>query len=791
MKLAPLQGGIQSDFFEAALAAIHDAVYVFDRQHRFVYVNPAMQKLFVGIDLIGKKLQELAYPEKVATMTDNYLDQLFQTGEAVEDEVFYVTPEGRHAYFHFSLSAIRNTNGWVEFVIGSSRETTKRRIREDQSRERQQFLLKLNDALRPIAHPAAIQQTVTCMAMQYFKVDRCYYSEIIDGEAIIRCDASRPDLPSVAGTYPIGSMPMFSAIVEAGQPLVVEDANTSSMLDENLRAICCASQIISFVDVPVIKDGKVAGILCIINCAPRQWEALDIELAVAVAELTWITVTRAHTEAALRESEAQYRTKLETEVQERTAELEKSHNLLQATLDSSLDMIQVFRAVRDKQGKITDFIWILNNHTSEQMYGKVIGKSLLMNNPGVKKEQILKKFIEVTESGIPQQYERHYVHEQFDGWFYQSVVRLDDGVATSTANITERKRAELELERHRNLLQSIFDATFIQMSVLRAIRDADGHITDFRIMIVNKELERVTGRTDLVGKLYAKEYPGIRDAGLFDLIVKAIETGQPQQTEYFYPYEGFNKWFSCMFVKLDDGVVATNIDITDLRSAEEKIRRLEAEKQREVINVSMEMVEEERRRISESLHNGLGQLLYGIKISLASLNQEMPADEYKEAKHYTNHLLGEAINESRRISHELMPATLEEFGLQTAIEDICYQLQDGIHFTCRLKGRKERMEKYLELTVYRIVQELLTNVIKHAQATEATTEITVGKKQVSIHVSDNGRGISATQTHKPGIGLASIRSKIKLLNGHLNIHSDNSGTSVDVVIPVTEGAVRK
>ena len=105
-------------------------------------------------------------------------------------------------------------------------------------------------------------------------------------------------------------------------------------------------------------------------------------------------------------------------------------------MDSSTDMIQVFRAVRNAQGEIVDFRWVLNNHTSVRYYGKVEGESLLERNPGVVTVGIFDAFKRVTETGVPEQAERHYVHEQFDGWFYQSVVKLDDGVATTTKEIS-------------------------------------------------------------------------------------------------------------------------------------------------------------------------------------------------------------------------------------------------------------------------------------------------------------------------------------------------------------------
>lgn len=450
-----------------------------------------------------------------------------------------------------------------------------------------------------------------------------------------------------------------------------------------------------------------------------------------------------------------------------------------------MEMIQVFKAVRNDAGKIIDFVWILNNATSERIYGNVIGKSLRENYPGVKEIGIFDCFVRVTETGVAEEHERHYLHEQLEGWFYQSAVKLNDGVATTTVNITERKKAELQLKESRDQLRSILDTAIVQMSILEAVRDQKGQIMDFRILAVNRELEKETGRNDLPGKLYAEQYPGIRQTGLFDLIVKAVESGQPQGTEYFYDQDNFYKWFACSFIKLNDGVVATNMDISDRKRAEERLKDIDAEQQREIFRVSLNALEEERYRIAESIHNGLGQVLYGVKISLAGLSKGMPDIEFGKTKTYTGKLLNDAIAESRRISHELMPATLEEFGLKTAIEDICRQLQDGIHFRCKIIGLKSRLEKYMELAIYRTVQELMLNVVKHAQATVASVIVKIEPDKALIRVADDGRGMDTASQQEQGIGLASIKSKVNLLNGKVNISSaPGQGTTIEVIIPI-------
>jgi len=155
-------------------------------------------------------------------------------------------------------------------------------------------------------------------------------------------------------------------------------------------------------------------------------------------------------EEALRAAEARYRAELEQQVRERTAELKQSRDLLQATMDASIDMIQVFEAVRDETGRIADFRWVLNNRASEQHYGDARSESLLQRNPGVVEEGIFDAFREVVETGVPRQDERHYVHEQFDGWFLQSVVKLGDGVATTTKDISAWKQSQDELLRLRD-----------------------------------------------------------------------------------------------------------------------------------------------------------------------------------------------------------------------------------------------------------------------------------------------------------------------------------------------------
>ncbi|RYG12540.1 MAG: PAS domain S-box protein, partial [Chitinophagaceae bacterium] len=138
--------------------------------------------------------------------------------------------------------------------------------------------------------------------------------------------------------------------------------------------------------------------------------------------------------------------------------------------------------------------------------------------------------------------------------------------------------------------------------------------------------------------------------------------------------------------------ISREIELQKIKTQlEEEQRRLKEERHLEIFKATLSTQEEERRRMSESLHNGLAQLLFGIKISMNALSPELAVKDrsaYNSSKKYTEKLLTNAISESRRISHELMPVLLDEFGLKAAVADISDQVKAAVNFSCSviLKG---------------------------------------------------------------------------------------------------------
>jgi PAS domain S-box-containing protein len=267
------------------------------------YVNPAYEKQsgLRAEKVIGMRVSELL--DTVETLWIEQFGKVVSSGKSKKFEGYNVCLDRWFSVNAFPLP-IKN-----QFGMTFNNITEHKRIGEllRTSEERKAFLLRLSDTLRPLADPMEIYGTVTRTAMDYFGADRCYYCEIENNEAVIRQDAKCGDLPSVAGVYPLSNYPIQKSLNEAGLPFSVSDVHSAEMIEEELRQLYIQLKVISYLDVPVLKNGKLVGILCITQCTPRDWTDLETELAAEVAERTWAAAERAKTEEILRKSEAQFR----------------------------------------------------------------------------------------------------------------------------------------------------------------------------------------------------------------------------------------------------------------------------------------------------------------------------------------------------------------------------------------------------------------------------------------------------------------------------------------------------
>jgi signal transduction histidine kinase len=267
--------------------------------YRFLEVNQSFKRQTGLVDAVGRRMRDMA-PAHEQHWFDIY-GHIAMTGEPVRFQ-----NHAKALGFFYDVYAFRVGKPEQRRVAILFNDITQRKRSEEvlrESEERQRFLLKLSDKLRPISDPVEVHDAVTSMAMDYFKSDRCYYCEIVDDDAVIRRDGSRDDLPSVAGVYPLSNLPIHKTLMESGQPLIVPDVTTTKLVDEELRQVCIQLLVISYLDIPVVKDGKLVGILCIVQSNPREWTQAEAEVATEIAECTWAAVERAKVEETLRESE--------------------------------------------------------------------------------------------------------------------------------------------------------------------------------------------------------------------------------------------------------------------------------------------------------------------------------------------------------------------------------------------------------------------------------------------------------------------------------------------------------
>jgi PAS domain S-box-containing protein len=219
------------------------------------------------------------------------------------------------------------------------------------------------------------------------------------------------------------------------------------------------------------------------------------------------------------------------------------------------------------------------------------------------------------------------------------------------------------------------------------------------------------------------------------------------------------------------------MDVTERRELELRAALMQANQQKEIVKAIIETEENERQRISTALHDSVGQLLYA-----ASLRLSDPANGPVNAVSETQKLLDLAIAETRNISFELAPSILTDFGLHVAVPEMVKRISSpSLAVKLDLRGVAERLTLSLETFVFRLLQELLNNVIKHAHATGVKLSLYVRKNDIFIRVRDNGIGFDTSVANTSGTGLHSIRNRISLYNGVMKIKSaKDRGTSVEI-----------
>ncbi len=221
-----------------------------------------------------------------------------------------------------------------------------------------------------------------------------------------------------------------------------------------------------------------------------------------------------------------------------------------------------------------------------------------------------------------------------------------------------------------------------------------------------------------------------------------------------------------------------------LEIKEQYIQDLEKERQLVATKSVLKGEESERSRMARDLHDGLGGLLSGVKINLSSMKgNSIITSENAQAFDHAIKLLDTSISELRRVAHNLMPETLNHYGLKTALNDFIVEMSKNpsTKLTFSFFGADIRFESQLELTAYRIAQELVNNSMKHSGAAKIDLQLIADIDRICIQVVDNGKGFDTKGSSRDGKGLVSIRDRVTANNGRFEIEStQGEGTEATV-----------
>ncbi len=220
-----------------------------------------------------------------------------------------------------------------------------------------------------------------------------------------------------------------------------------------------------------------------------------------------------------------------------------------------------------------------------------------------------------------------------------------------------------------------------------------------------------------------------------------------------------------------------------------EIRALRQEKELHLLQAIMQGEEKERSRIAKDLHDGVAGMLAAVKMHFSSI--QTGSTDFADAEGYIQgmKLLNEATQEIRKTSHNLMPEVLLQHGLDEALRRYCTNVNNSriLQIQYDSWGLIDRFVDGFELSVYRIVQELLNNIVKHSKASQAMVQLTEQDDLLSISIEDNGVGFNQDQYSSEGMGLRSLMKRIQAMNGKMELQaSEQTGVSAYLEFDVSD-----
>ncbi|GAB3553869.1 PAS domain-containing sensor histidine kinase [Spirosoma fluminis] len=260
-------------------------------------------------------------------------------------------------------------------------------------------------------------------------------------------------------------------------------------------------------------------------------------------------------------------------------------DLLHSVLNNSPSGIKALEAVRDEAGQIIDFsVTVINKagaDVRERAISDLVGQRALATFPGLREAGLFDQYIQVVESGEPRHLQSIYYG---DVWYTMDLSPFGDGLVVTYTNISDSKQAALKIEQQANFLNSVLDASSNGIIAGRAIRNADGDIVDFLIESTNRQAAKIVQLTvdEMLGHSDLELRPRLREAGIFDVYVKTLETGEPQFIETYYNDGRLDQWVNINTRKIgQDELVVTFASVTDFKRTQQALEEAAKDNKRQ------------------------------------------------------------------------------------------------------------------------------------------------------------------------------------------------------------------
>ena len=737
-------------------------------------------------------------------------------GEILDPSEFEIIVERRDGSRRSVIAhplPLKNEHGKIVGAINCLYDITDRK----QAESRLALLAEVSDLTRRFEDPVELMFAVSVAVGRHFQVRRCLFNESdLENDLEIVHRDYHDGIDSVAGTHKITDYSSTTASeITAGKTIVNHDSRIDPRTASDYERIYLQTGERAYVAVPLMRDDRWVASLRISDDTPHEWSEADVSLLETLAERTWTASEKLRIHAALRDSEERLRVTFNT-----TA-------VGFATLTPANYFVDVNEAFCNIVGYSREELLAMSSNA--------------LTHPAYLKgtqQQVARLLDGEVPSFVT---EKLYIRkDNTEIWVQNSVSLVRDAngdplhLIAICQDITERKEAEaalqlLNLELEQRVLMRTIELSNTNERLLaeiderttaeEALRESDATTRlildtspdaivianqEGRIMRVNAQIQNLFDYQpdEVVGKqiemLIPERFHEIHVQHRSDYNEHRHRRPMGVGMELFGKRKDGSEFsVDVMLTPIQNQVISDWDTMVTIRDSTER-KRMEAElreSQKRLQNLSQRLVEvqeDERRAIARELHDRVGQSLAALNLNLTIINNQLLSlvDEQINLRMFDSmQLVAEIIALVRDVMSNLRPAVLDDYGLEAALHTTLENFKSRYGITIHFEKNQSlipRMNPSIEMTLLRIAQEALLNVVRHAQADEVILSLQLGKNEIILSIQDNGLGITSWQeVNRPGNhGLTIMRERAEAVGGNLQVSSTaGQGTQIDVSIP--------